>query len=99
MLELPVGGTLRGAGEEKVCNCFEGVFIEGLGVAILANRYAECAGIPGGGIGGNVVAVGRSGVITYCGEWRNLHSLETIWSLCKVLAFQERAIYCSRLQG
>jgi len=32
---LPVGGTLRGAGDEKVGRCFAGVFVEGVGVAIV----------------------------------------------------------------
>ena len=41
ILELPVGGTLRGAGDEKGCNCFEGVLIEGLGVAMMANECAD----------------------------------------------------------
>jgi hypothetical protein len=35
MLRLPVGGTLRGAGEEKAGRCFEGVSLEGVGVAIV----------------------------------------------------------------
>jgi hypothetical protein len=36
MFILPVGGTLRGAGDEKVGRCFEGVLVEGVGVAIAA---------------------------------------------------------------
>jgi hypothetical protein len=35
MLVLPVCGTLRGAGDEKVGRCFEGVLVEGVGVAII----------------------------------------------------------------
>jgi hypothetical protein len=35
MLVLPVCGTLRGAGDEKVWRCFEGVLVEGVGVAII----------------------------------------------------------------
>jgi hypothetical protein len=31
-----VGGTLRGAGDEKVGRCFEGVLVECVGVAIVA---------------------------------------------------------------
>jgi hypothetical protein len=34
MLVLPVWGTLPGAGEEKVGRCFEGVLVEGVGVAM-----------------------------------------------------------------
>jgi hypothetical protein len=35
MLVLPVCGTLRGAGDEKVGRCFEGVLVEGVGVAMI----------------------------------------------------------------
>lgn len=35
MFEPPVWGTLLGAGEEKVGICFEGVFVEGVGVAMV----------------------------------------------------------------
>jgi hypothetical protein len=36
MLVLPVCGTLRGAGDEKVGRCFEGVLVEAVGVAMVA---------------------------------------------------------------
>lgn len=42
---LPVGGTLRGAGDENVGRCFEGVFVEGVGVAIVAvggQNWSRC---------------------------------------------------------
>jgi hypothetical protein len=35
-LVLPVCGTLRGAGDEKAGRCFEGVLVEGVGVAMVA---------------------------------------------------------------
>jgi hypothetical protein len=39
---LPVWGTLRGAGEENVGRCFEGVLVEGVGVAM---AVVESAGV------------------------------------------------------
>ena len=41
ILVLPVCGTLRGAGEEKVGRCFDGpgVCVEGVGVAMVAVGY------------------------------------------------------------
>lgn len=35
MLVLPVCGTLRGAGDEKVGGCLDGVLVEGVGVAMM----------------------------------------------------------------
>jgi hypothetical protein len=56
MLGPPVCGTLRGAGEEKVGRCFEGVLAMGVGVAmtvtgdsrgpILRGEYWETNGAP-----------------------------------------------------
>lgn len=40
---MPVCGTLRGAGDEKVGRCFEGVLFEGVGVAIV-NEGCEAPG-------------------------------------------------------
>jgi hypothetical protein len=42
MFVLPVWGTLRGAGEEKVGRCLEGVLVEGVGVAM---TVVESAGL------------------------------------------------------
>jgi hypothetical protein len=42
MFVLPVWGTLRGAGEEKVGRCFEGVLVEGVGVPMMV---VESAGL------------------------------------------------------
>jgi hypothetical protein len=41
MLVLPVCGTLRGAGDEKVGRCFEGVLVEGVGVAMIVSGSSE----------------------------------------------------------
>jgi hypothetical protein len=41
MLVLPVCGTLRGAGDEKVGRCFEGVLVEGVGVAMIVVDSSE----------------------------------------------------------
>lgn len=38
---FPVCGTLRGAGEEKVGRCFEGVLVEGVGVAMTVTDSGE----------------------------------------------------------
>lgn len=39
MLNVPVCGTLRGAGDEKVGRCLEGVLFEGVGVVIVKEIY------------------------------------------------------------
>jgi len=39
---LPVWGTLRGAGDEKVGRCFEGGLVEGVGVAMAENTRSAC---------------------------------------------------------
>lgn len=39
MLIVPVWGTLRGAGEEKVGRCLEGVLVEGVGVAMVVEAW------------------------------------------------------------
>lgn len=41
MLVLPVCGTLRGAGDEKVGGCLDGVLVEGVGVAMIVVSSAE----------------------------------------------------------
>lgn len=44
MLVLPVCGTLRGAGEEKVGGCFDGVLVDGVGVAMMVAVVSELDG-------------------------------------------------------
>lgn len=41
MFVLPVCGTLRGAGDEKVGGCLDGVLVEGVGVAMMVFDSSE----------------------------------------------------------
>jgi hypothetical protein len=82
MLVLPVCGTLRGAGDEKVGRCFEGVLVDGVGVAMFVSGSSElgCAqGVLGdegrsyrGEVGGNMLCCGFGGRMkaraVSCGE-------------------------------